>query len=571
MEILPAGKSKADLCHPDNKETQINSILGLSVHHFRSIKDQSLKMGSVVTLLSGRNGTMKTSLMGLVAQVFDSPAKNAFSKPLKTPLSEVFKLSPDYDNDKYAYDVVLRLKSGEIMREPVNFYYVGHKTNRHRVVVSGSEQGDGTFTYNTSFLNLQRLYPIADTNAKELNSKTVTLSSAEADGIKDFYETVFPSSEYANFAQVEATANNRTTKTTFGPASDSMRYDWRTISSGEDNLGSIYNRLIGFERAKKKDPKEGNGVLCIDEFESTLHPVAQLRLFDYLFRWAKKNRVQIILTTHSLHLISHVYLKYIEKQKLDETVINFVSSSFADDNAYPILHNPPYDVAYTELTLEHPEVAAAARKIKVFCEDDVAIHFIKRIIRRQDVLRAVDFHCSLDPSSDNPGTSFTALSSICTKFPLLLENSIVIFDADISSDALKKIKKSDLYLILPDPQSLALERRVVAFIVNLKPSDKFFQTFKKSRTAFLDSFKVSGIKSLTLEDILDTSGDANKDPAQLNKSIEPYKRWAKSQKTKFNQYVTYYCNFLEGRDEFRESFVGAINKLNLDSGIPEVY
>ena len=216
-------------------------------------------------------------------------------------------------------------------------------------------------------------------------------------------------------------------------------------------------------------------------------------------------------------------------------------------------------------------VAAAARKIKIFCEDDVAIHFIKRIIRSQDVLRAVDFHCSLDPDSDNPGTSFTALSSICTKFPLLLENSLVVFDADISEDALKKIKKTDLYLILPDPDKLALEKRVVAFIISLKPSDKFFQQFKKSRIAFLDSFKASGIKSLTPKDILDTSEDANNDPAQMSKSVEPYKRWAKAHKAKFNQYVTYYCNFLEGRDEFRENFVKAINKLNLDSGIPEAF
>ncbi|MEE4156637.1 AAA family ATPase [Pseudomonas viridiflava] len=562
MDILPAGKNKKELELPINKETKISSILGISIHHFRSIKDQSLKLGSVLTLISGRNGTMKTSMMGLVAQLFDSPAKDVFDKPLKTTLSEVFKLSPEFDNDKYRYDLVMQLASGEIMREPVTFYYVAHETNRHRVVVSGSAKGDGTFIYNTSFLNLQRLYPIADTDAKASSSKKVILSPAEAIGLKDFYETVFPSSEYGNFTPIVATSDNKTTKTTFGPSSDSAKYDWSTISSGEDNLGSIYNRLIGFQRSlQDSNNKEGNGVLCIDEFESTLHPVAQLSLFDYLYRWGKRNKIQIIITTHSLYLISHIYLKYLKNLTQNEVVINFVSSSSAEDGAYPILHNPPYSVAYKELTFEDPLEAAAARKIKVFCEDEVAIHFIKRIVKRQDVLRAVDFHCSLDPSSHNPGTSFTALSSICAKFPLLLKNSLVIFDADISQASLQKIKQKDLYLILPDESAAALERRIITFIISLKNSDAFFLKFKKERTAFLATFKSCGIKSLSPDDIL----DINKTP------IDYCKIWAKAQGARFKQYVTYYCDHLEGRDDFRANFISAINQININSGVPEAF
>ncbi|TKK33568.1 hypothetical protein PspCFBP13528_07650 [Pseudomonas sp. CFBP13528] len=562
MDILPAGNSKKTLKLLDNKQTKISSILGISIQHFRSIKDQSLQLGSVMTLLAGRNGTMKTSMMGLVAQLFDSPAKDVFDRPLKTTLSEVFKLSPKYDNEKYRYDIVLKLGDGSIMREPVNFYYVAQDTNRHRVVVSGSARGDGTFNYNTSFLNLQRLYPLADTDAKESSSRKVTLTVDEAAGLKDFYETVFPSTEYEDFTPIVATSNNKTTKTTFGPATSSIKYDWSTISSGEDNLGSIYNRLIGFERSLHNSKSgEGNGVLCIDEFESTLHPVAQLRLFDYLYKWARKNKIQVVITTHSLHLISHVYLKYLQQENSENVVVNFVSSSSADDGAYPILHNPPFSVAYKELTFEDPIAAAAARKIKVFCEDKVAIHFIKKIVRTQDVLRAVEFHCSLDPSSDNPGTSFTSLASVCAKFPLLLKNCIVVFDADIPASALKKIKQSDLYLTLPDPDNVALERRIIVFIMNLKNSDKFFTKFKIERTAFLDSFKSFGITSLKADVIFD----------EKLTDIKKCKAWATKQGAKFNQYVTYYCDYLPDRDGFRTNFIASINKINSGLGVPEAF
>jgi len=562
MDILPAGNSKKALQLLDNKLTKISSILGISIQNFRSIKEQSLQLGSVMTLLAGRNGTMKTSMMGLVAQLFDSPAKDVFDRSLKTPLSEVFKLSQKYDNEKYRYDVVLKLGDGSIMREPVSFYYVAQETNRHRVVVSGSAKGDGTFSYNTSFLNLQRLYPLADTDAKESSSRKVTLTATEAAGLKDFYETVFPSTEYEDFIPVVATSNNKTTKTTFGPTTSSIKYDWSTISSGEDNLGSIYNRLIGFERSLNDlKGSEGNGVLCIDEFESTLHPVAQLRLFDYLYRWGRRNKVQIIITTHSLHLISHVYLKYLQKENSESVVVNFVSSSSADEGAYPILHNPPFGVAYKELTFEDPVAAAAARKIKVFCEDKVAIHFVKKIVKTQEVLRAVEFHCSLDPSSDNPGTSFTSLASVCAKFPLLLKNCIVVFDADIPPSALKKIKQSDLYLTLPDPNNVALERRVIVFIMNLKNSDKFFTKFKVERAVFLDSFKSCGMASLKAEDIFD----------EKITDIKKCKAWADRQGAKFNQYVAYYCDYLEGRDEFRSNFIASINKINSSLGVPEAF
>lgn len=560
MDILPKGNRKRALGALDNKQIKIGSILGISIKNFRSIQDQTLKIGKVMTLLSGRNGTMKTSLMGLVAQLFDSTAKDAFDKPLKTSLHEVFKLSQKYDLVKYRYDVVARLTDGRVLQEPVSFYYVASETNRHRLVVSGGRKGDGTFIYNTSFLNLQRLYPIADTDAKESTSKEVSLTPAELAGIKDFFETVFPSTEYEDFTPVVAVNDKKTTKTTFGPTSESIKNDWSTISSGEDNLGAIYNRLIGFERSLDTDKTMGNGVLCIDEFESTLHPVAQLRLFDYLYRWAKQRRVQVLLTTHSLHLITHVYLKYLERENQEDVILNFISSSTADNGAYPILHNPPFRIGYKELTFEDPIVAAEARKIKVFCEDDSAKHFIKRIIKRQDILRTVEFHSSLDPSSEKPGTSYTALSSICTKFPLLLEDSIVIFDADISEDTLKKIKNKDLYIILPDAEAAAIERRIILFILSLKKSDAFFVRFKKEHAAFLDSFKISGIKSLSATDILNDK----------KTNIEICKSWAKKEGAKFNQYITYYCEHMENRDEFKNSFIAAINRINLRRGIPEL-
>ena len=543
---------RKELSFADNKSVPIDKVLAIDIKKFRSFENQTVFLGDQVTVFSGRNGTMKTSLMGLIAHPFDGAGKDAFGKTLKTSLSEVFNLSTEYDKEKYEYDLVL--KSGDfIVGEPVSIYYVAEKTNRHRVVVSGAEKGDGNFTYNTSFLNLKRLYPLVDTKATPDSAQTLT--AAEQTDLKTFYESVLPSTEYGNFSAI----HQKNIKTTFAPHGKTATYDWNSISSGEDNLGSIFNRLLGFQRAFVSGQTIGNGILCIDEFDSSLHPVAQLRLFDYLYRWSARYKVQLVISTHSLHLIQHLYLKHQVNLDAERIVINFVSKSKSVNGNHPVLKNPPYKLAYKELTLEQPAAIAKARKVKVFCEDRLAIHFSQRLIASTAVLSLAEFHSSLDPSSSNPGTSYSSLISICSNYPLLLEHSLVIFDADVGEASTRKIKDKDSFLVLPDQDSLALERRMVFYIMSLENADPFFLRFDKEREAFLNDFASAGIP-LTPNDVLD----------QAKVPIVRCKNWAESDPTEFRKYVTYYVATLSDKAEFAKNFLAKLNKINVARGLPAV-
>lgn len=553
---MPSGKRKTELGLSNNKDIAIRSILGIRIKCFRSLKEQSLILGEHVTVLSGRNGTMKTSLMGLLAHPFSSEAKDAFGTDLKTPLQEVFKLSPEFDTDDYLYDMTLRTVDGAILAEPVSIYRVQENTNRHRIVVSGAEKGDGNFLYNTSFLNLKRLFPLVDTKAAPTTDGTISLSTSEAADLKDFYEHIFPSSEYETFVPV----HQRRVKSTFALSGASARYNWHSISSGEDNLGAIFNRLIGFQRAFTAEQKTGNGILCIDEFESSLHPVAQLRLLDYLYRWSAKYKVQVVISTHSLHLIQDLYLRHANNLAAGRIVINFVSKSNASESNFPIIQNPDYELAYKELTLSSPAKVAAARKVRVFCEDEHAIHFAKRLIKSQDVLSAIEFHSSLDPNGGKVGTSWSALRKLCVEYPLLLEGSLALFDADVGASDLAKIRNEDLYLVLPDPDSLAIERRIIVFIIGLDNGDAFFKKFGREREAFLLDFKAAHIKSLSTADVADAS----------KTSIDRCKAWADSDKAAFKKYVTYYCEQSGLRDAFRAAFIEKVNKINRQHGLPNI-
>src|SRR5699024_12847797 len=66
-----------------------------------------------------------------------------------------------------------------------------------------------------------------------------------------------------------------------------------------------------------------------DEIEACLHPSAQVNMINYLYKWAKDKGVQVVLTTHSLHIIQNIYLNKDKELDENDIVINFISYSQA--------------------------------------------------------------------------------------------------------------------------------------------------------------------------------------------------------------------------------------------------
>lgn len=81
--------------YTDNKDVKFEYIRGITIKKFRSLKNRNLNLGKYLTVITGKNGTMKSSLLGLLAHPFSSPtnAKDLYGHPLKTDMKDVFKLS----------------------------------------------------------------------------------------------------------------------------------------------------------------------------------------------------------------------------------------------------------------------------------------------------------------------------------------------------------------------------------------------------------------------------------------------------------------------------------------------
>lgn len=548
-------KRVKEVGYTSNKDVKIKKIDFLKIKKFRSIEDRIIKLGNNITILIGRNGTMKTSVLGLIAHPFSSSAKDVFGEDLKTSKRNIFKFSIKYD-DNYEYSVYLQDDNNVCLTEPVNINIgKGEETKRHRIVVSGKSKGEGNFSYNTSFLNLSRLYPISDIAAEHINNTIVNLNDREKMQLNNFYERIFPSREYRDF---EGVINNDKTKETFAPGGDNVKYDFNSISTGEDNLGALFNKLITFQRdSLSLTTNSGNGIFCIDEIEAGLHPAAQIALFDYLLGWSKIHKVQIAFTTHSLYLIKMIYAKYYIDLKNNNIVLNFFSCSKAeDDKNYPIFYNPDFSFAYKELTLSTPNEVIKENQIKVFCEDELAMFLIKQLVGT-NICKYVEF--VYIKNKDKDGFGYRELGGICKTYPLIFSKiGFCVFDADVDDNYLSNIENDKMYTKIIDADKFCIEKRIAVFISELENNNSFFDVKEK------DSF---------LQDMASKYIQISGEHIRKENDTKKFKSWFKIYTKKDRQkYIKEYVKTIDCtvKSKFLEDFKKKLNYIRKNLNLPEI-
>ena len=502
-------KAAADFGYENNKDVVIEKIEKIVIEKFRTIENQEIILGDNLTIISGKNGTMKSSILGLIAHPFSSPneAVDSFGVNLKTDMKDVFYLSLEKDKEIYRYNLVLKTDKNEYISEPIRVY-PRPSEKRHRVTVGkDNTKGLGNFSLNTAYINLKRVYPIVETQAESNNS---SLDPEEKKFIAEGYYKMLQREDFSEPVMVE----EKRRKNTFGP-SPTAAYDFKSISSGEDNIGYILNKMYAFIKYHSEERKL-QGILCIDEVEASLHPIAQKCFLEYLLDWSKKYHIQVVVTTHSLFFIQ-CSLERQEKEKNKNTIaINMISTAFVSNNHYRVIHNPTYPVAYKELTLDNLNELMESYRIDVLCEDNIAEYFLKTIISSRAIRSRLNF--MHDMIYEHKGTSCDTYKALMRNGEKLLENAIVVFDSDVD---VSKVKKNVSFLKLPSYYGMPLEKELVKYIHELDGDDKFFQKFEKERQSFLRDFGKYNITNYEVEQM-------------KQDNVSKYKNWFKSDR-KINQ------------------------------------
>ncbi len=438
----------------------------ISIKKFRGFEDVEFDLGSLLTVISGQNGTQKTTLLGLLSQPFtitdkDNPMKD--EKPLcggnfKSAFNEKFKLSQEFDKVK-THEWTLFLKNE---KEP--FILESIKRGKENIRFwrkSDRKKGSGYIQLPVIYLSLSRLLPIGeDRSLKE--SETIKLTDNE----QKFY-TEWHNKLLIIISETIETTNylESTNKNTIGV--NTNLYDWKQNSAGQDNIGKIILAILSFKRLKEKYPEHyKGGLLAIDELDSTLYPASQIKLFEALRKFASNYNIQIIFTTHSLSILEKAcnLQKDLEKTIATQNQLRVVFLEKLNSKVKVIPAVSFHTIKHRlNLTLSEKKNS----KIDVFTEDMEAAIFVKALLKsKKSKLNFIKCTMSCGSLMDLANRKIPSFT-----FP----NSIIFLDGDVKQDPKNLRKISGLKNIILLPSRISPERTIAEFLYNLDDESDVWQ------------------------------------------------------------------------------------------------
>ncbi|GBR72731.1 putative ATPase [Candidatus Termititenax aidoneus] len=519
----------------------------LKINDFRILKDKTFQIGKYITMLAGWNATGKSTVLALLAnssELKPEDGKTYNSKQFRAEFSEILKGSQTYDNSQVKKRLELIFDdNGEEISKTFRTTWQDNKT-RFRVIPQGKDvTGKPTaakFNIPVIYLGLSRLYPLGETEDAQLQECDQAFKN-DQDRIWfiDNYQQILSIRE--NITEITNIDFKSTKKNTSGVSSDC--YDWKTNSSGQDNISQILFAILSFKNLKKEKPADfKGGLLIIDELEATLHPKAQEKIIDLLIREAKGIGFQVVFTTHSLTIIERF------SQKIKSNDGNIVSYYFTKPNDSLEVHqNLLFDAIKDDL-LDTIYSANKPRKIIIYSEDEETRWFLKNILK--GYLKNIQFlkttlGCQELINLMNVEPSFS--------------NYLVVFDGDLKHNDIKRIKKNKgNYLLLPVPNSAKYspEKVLREFLRSSNATDYLSEQHKRIPQVNKRYFQDYDVK-------------CNSDKSER----EAYKEWFNLHKSLFNRSKIF--DYWEQKNKdlvnaFRTSFVRKFNHIAEKLNIPKI-
>lgn len=449
----------------------------MHIKNFRNLQDVEIEFGTRITVISGKNGTAKSTILGLVAQIFsfdkdyttNIDLKNYQTlneKKFKSEFKDHFRLSRQYDRPGEmdvlycVYDAYLKQNIENLTLRLTNTRGRSHRAVvRNNIRTKYSNNTSRNVTHPVIYLNLKRLYPIAE--------RKETISS-----IKYLIDN---SQEFIRACNQILTKTNRNITSTQGRIINSSvahgdNYDHESVSSGEDNVGQIVQALFSFKRLKEEYKDYHGGLLIIDEIDAGLFPSAQEKIMEQIQNFANDYNIQVIVTSHSPIIIENIFKK---SQKHP----NYFKSIFLTNDYGSLQVKNDYDWAdiYADLFNDIVDISDDIKLplINVYGEDKEAFDFLNKLISSDNIKKVVHL-------LDDISMGCTSYHNLVKKNILeFTKKSIIVLDGDESHKDL-----SHNMIALPSNQPP--DRLVFKFLYYLDQSDVFWQNkYRFTQQVFL--------------------------------------------------------------------------------------
>lgn len=446
----------------------ITKLKKLHIKKFRALEDLQINIGERLTIISGKNGTSKSSILGIVAQVFTF-RKDYFTdqtignqtitgRKFESLPEDHFRLSDTFDPPK-SMDVEFFLFDGYSKKDTqADLQLITRTTTDNKIVPRAqvrknttidNKQTSRSFTHPVIYVSLDRLMPIA------LRGEYETIDYEYINENKR--EFIALSNKLLNKTSTHTTSTHGQIHSTVAHGDN---YDHNSVSTGEDNAGQIIMAIMSFKKLKAELGNDyKGGLLLIDEADAGLFPAAQLSLIEILREKAGELQLQVIITTHSPTIIEHVY-------ELSSKFRSYYKNLYLTDSFGGIIAKEDWDWQriYADIHLKTTPISKTVSipKINLYFEDREGFDFYSHLLN----LNKIKKH-------------FNALADItlgCGNYKNLIENgvlefsknSIIILDGDVEGfNSFKTV------VLLPSP--LAPDQLIFEFLYNLPASHTYWQ------------------------------------------------------------------------------------------------
>lgn len=321
-----------ELLEKVQKRNYGNYLLKIRIEKIRSFSNSSISFDFPVTALVGPNGGGKTTILGAAAIAYSSIKPRQF-------FSKSGKFDSSMANWRMSHELIdKKLNKTDSILRSASFY--NQKWSRDAVAREVVVFGVSRTVPANERRELQRCA-----------SSSFDVDSSKIDAIKTpVYEAVAKilGKDISKYTHIRVDSKGRVSLLT-GRTEDGTQYSEFHFGAGES---SIIRMVMKIESLKD------NCLILIEEIENGLHPVATIRMVEYLIDVASRKSAQAIFTTHSndalrplpSHAIWASFNGKIFQGKLDITALRTITGQID-------------------------------AKLAIFCEDKFAAKWIRAILR----------------------------------------------------------------------------------------------------------------------------------------------------------------------------------------------
>lgn len=533
-------------------------LKSVEVVKFRGLEDLQIELGKQVTLICGKNGTSKSSLLGIAAQIFsfeEDPLdgkkiefRTITGKQFKSAPREHFRFSQTYDGPS-SMAVNFSIYDGYSESNYDSSLELTTRTTdgikKSRPVVRGNtsdpskDNESRNYTHPVIYLSLKRLMPITERARYSIQDyEYLTKNRSKFLGLNN---------ELLNKLSTATTGTQGTINSAVAFGSD---YDQDSVSTGEDNAGQIILALMSFRKLKDEYSNYRGGLLLIDEADAGLFPAAQLKLLEILHRECNDLGIQVILTSHSPTMIEKVFnlsKKFSRNFRTLYLTDTFGPVSAKNDFSWSQIYA---DIHTTTIQISKE---SSLPEVSVYFEDSEAQDFYAQIMLRQPAKKITKVISDVSLGCDN------YLQLIRAKVPEFAKKSLVILDADAES------KAAGFATVAVLPGELPPDQLIFEYLYNLPADDSIWnnaiqftrRNFTNAGSEIINELQISST-SIALKSLISTRAKNKEEKKTLRKVFKnfynndefksflkqtnPWKRWVQehpsevaSFRQKFNQ------------------------------------